>query len=398
METYQSVEKLVDKILPDIVSIRHTIHQNPELALQEYDTAALIRKTLDSAGIRPLEPFLETDVVAILEGKEAGANVTLRADIDALPLQEKTGLPYQSKRDGLMHACGHDGHTATLIGSALVLSKLKDQFRESVRFVFQPGEEVVAAGKDLVAKGALRDPEPDAVFALHAWSGIPEGSISSKPGVLLAAADFFKITVQGKGAHGSAPEASVDPILIAARIVEALQTIASRRVSALDSAVVSVCRICGGTNSNIIPSSVELEGTTRYLDPETGKKIPEYMEQIVKGVCDSMGASYEFSYTSTYIPTINNHDIVALGKRVTEDLLGASSWIELSSPSMAGEDFAYYIRDYPGAMFRLGMGKESATVHNPYFDFNDNALKNGILFLVSAALETLSLYKNNKTD
>ncbi|NVM26244.1 MAG: amidohydrolase [Desulfobacterales bacterium] len=398
METYQSVEKLVDKILPDIVSIRHTIHQNPELALQEYDTAALIRKTLDSAGIRPLEPFLETDVVAILEGKEAGANVTLRADIDALPLQEKTGLPYQSKRDGLMHACGHDGHTATLIGSALVLSKLKDQFRGSVRFVFQPGEEVVAAGKDLVGKGALRDPEPDAVFALHAWSGIPEGSISSKPGVLLAAADFFKITVQGKGAHGSAPEASVDPILIAARIVEALQTIASRRVSALDSAVVSVCRICGGTNSNIIPSSVELEGTTRYLDPETGKKIPEYMEQIVKGVCDSMGASYEFSYTSTYIPTINNHDIVALGKRVTEDLLGASSWIELSSPSMAGEDFAYYIRDYPGAMFRLGMGKESATVHNPYFDFNDNALKNGILFLVSAALETLSLYKNNKTD
>jgi len=398
MESYQSVEKLVDKILPDVVSIRHTIHQNPELALQEYDTAALIRKTLDSAGIRPLEPFLETDVVAILEGKAAGANVTLRADIDALPLQEKTGLPYQSKRDGFMHACGHDGHTAMLIGSALVLSKLKDQFRGSVRFVFQPGEEVVAAGKDLVGKGALRDPEPDAVFALHAWSGIPEGSISSKPGVLLAAADFFKITVQGKGAHGSEPEASIDPILIAARIVEALQTIASRRVSALDSAVVSVCRICGGTNSNIIPSSVELEGTTRYLDPETGKKIPVYMEQIVKGVCDSMGASYEFSYTSTYIPTINNHDIVELGKKVTEDLLGASSWIELSSPSMAGEDFAYYIRDYPGAMFRLGMGKESATLHNPHFDFNDNALKNGILFLVSAALEALSLYKNNKTD
>ena len=398
MESYQSVEKLVDKILPDVVSIRHIIHQNPELALQEYDTAALIRKILDSAGIRPLEPFLETDVVAILEGKEAGANVTLRADIDALPLQEKTGLPYQSKRDGLMHACGHDGHTAMLIGSALVLSKLKDQFRGSVRFVFQPGEEVVAAGKDLVGKGALRDPEPDAVFALHAWSGIPEGSISSKPGVLLAAADFFKITVQGKGAHGSEPEASIDPILIAARIVEALQTIASRRVSALDSAVVSVCRICGGTNSNIIPSSVELEGTTRYLDPETGKKIPVYMEQIVKGVCDSMGASYEFSYTSTYIPTINNHDIVELGKRVTEDLLGASSWIELSSPSMGGEDFAYYIRDYPGAMFRLGMGKESATLHNPHFDFNDNALKNGILFLVSAALEALSLYKNNKTD
>lgn len=398
MGTNRIVEKLVDKVLPDIVSIRHTIHQNPELALEEYDTAALIRKTLESTGMRLLEPFLETDVVAILEGKGAGRNVTLRADIDALPLQEKTGLPYQSKREGLMHACGHDGHTATLIGSALVLSELKDQLGGSVRFVFQPGEEVVAAGKDLVSKGALRDPEPDAVFALHALSGIPEGSIASRPGVLLAAADFFKITVQGKGAHGSSPEASIDPILIAARIVEALQTIASRRVSALDSAVVSVCRICGGTNSNIIPSSVELEGTTRYLDPETGKKIPGYMEQIIKGVCESMGASYEFSYTSTYIPTINNHNIVALGKKVTEDVLGASSWIELNSPSMAAEDFAYYIRDYPGAMFRLGMGKESATLHNPHFDFNDSALKNGILFLVSAALETLSLSKRSKTD
>jgi len=398
MGTYQTVEKLVDKILPDIVSIRHTIHQNPELALEEHDTAALIRKALESTGISLLEPFLETDVVAILEGKGAGGNVTLRADIDALPLQEKTGLPYQSKRDGFMHACGHDGHTAMLIGSAMILSELKDHFEGSVRFVFQPGEEVVAAGKDLVAKGALGNPEPDAVFALHAWPGTPEGSIASKPGVLLVAADFFKITVQGKGAHGSRPEVSIDPILIAARIVEALQTIASRMVSALDSAVVSVCRICGGTNSNIIPDLVEMEGTTRYLDPKIGEKISEYMEQIIKGVCDSMGASYEFSYTGTYIPTVNNHDIVALGKKVAEDILGASNWIELKTPSMGAEDFAYYIRDYPGAMFRLGMGKEGATLHNPHFDFNDNALKNGILFLVCAALEALSLYKSNKTD
>ena len=398
MGTYQTVEKLVDKILPDIVSIRHSIHQNPELALEEYDTAALIRKALESTGMGLLEPFLETDVVAILEGKGAGGNVTLRADIDALPLQEKTGLPYQSKRDGFMHACGHDGHTAMLIGSAMILSELKDQFEGSVRFVFQPGEEVVAAGKDLVAEGVLGNPEPDAVFALHAWPGTPEGSIASKPGVLLAAADFFKITVQGKGGHGSRPEVSIDPILIAARIVEALQTIASRMVGALDSAVVSVCRITGGTNSNIIPDLVEMEGTTRYLDPKTGEKIPEYMEQIIKGVCDSMGASYKFSYTGTYIPTVNNHDIVALGKKVAEDILGASNWIELKSPSMGAEDFAYYIKDYPGAMFRLGMGKEGATLHNPHFDFNDNALKNGILFLVCAALETLSFYNTNKTD
>jgi amidohydrolase len=398
MGTYQVVEKLVDRILPDIVRIRHTIHENPELALQEHDTATLVRKSLESTHLRLLEPFLETDVVAILEGRGPGRNVTLRADMDALPLQEMTGLPYQSKRDGLMHACGHDGHTAILIGSATVLSKLKDHFEGSVRFVFQPGEEVLAAGKDLVDKGALRDPEPNAVFALHAWGSVPVGAIASRPGFFLAAADFFKITIHGKGAHGSTPEVSIDPILIAARVVEALQAIPSRRVSALDSVVLSVCRFCGGTNANVIPDHVELEGTTRYLDPETGKKIPVYMEQIVKGVCDSMGASYEFSYTSAYIPTINNHEIVALGKKVTEDVLGASTWVEVSTPFMAAEDFAYYIRDYPGAMFQLGMGKASAALHNPHFDFNDSALRNGILFLVCVALETLSFYKNNKMD
>lgn len=386
----EMIEAIVEELLPEIVEIRHTIHQNPELALKENDTAALVRKTLEPTGMHLLEPFLETDVVAMLKGKGRGKNVTLRADMDALPLREQTGLPYQSKRQGIMHACGHDGHTAMLIGAALALSGLKEQFEGSVRFVFQPGEEVVAAGKDLVGKGALLDPEPDAVFALHAWKGIPVGSIASKSGVFMAAADFFKIMINGKGAHGSMPEVSIDPILTASRIVEALQTIASRRVSALKSVVVSVCRFSGGTNSNIIPDSVELEGTARYLDSETGEKIPEYIEQTVKGVCDTMGATYEYSYMTPYIPTINNQDVVALGKKVTEEIFGTSMWVDLSTPSMGAEDFSYYIKDYPGAMFRLGMGKASAALHNPHFDFNDKALKNGIIFLVSAALKTLS--------
>ena len=312
--TLQLLKTEVDRIIPDMVKVRHTIHQNPEIALKEFDTSALIRKLLREAGIEVLKPFLETDVVAMVKGKRTGKNVTLRADIDALPLLEKTGLPYASKRKGTMHACGHDGHTAMVLGAALLLNRLRDEINGSVRFVFQPGEEIVAAGKQLVAKGALRDPRPDAVFALHAWGGMPLGALASKPGALLAASDFFTIEVKGKGAHGSRPEDSIDPILTAARIVESLQSVVSREVSSLEPVVLSVCRIAGGTNGNIIPDSVEIEGTTRYLRPELKQKIYSAIKRIVKGVCDSMGASFSLKYDSPYIPTINDERMVTLGK------------------------------------------------------------------------------------
>ena len=381
----------INGILPAITNLRHAIHQNPEIAVKEYETAELIRKTLNPTDISLLEPFLETDVVGILEGKDKGKNVTLRADIDALPMQEKTGLPYASQNAGFMHACGHDGHTAMLIGVALVLNKFRNEFAGSVRFVFQPGEEVVAAGKDLVEKGALKNPQPNAVAALHAWPDIGVGVIGSKPGVLLAAADFFNLEIKGKGAHGARPENSIDPILTAARVVEALQAVVSRNISVLDPVVLSVCRICGGSNSNVIPDSVEIEGTTRYFKPELGEKIASEMERIIKGVCDSMGASYEFSYESPYIPTINHADIVDIGRKITGEVLGTDYWQDFENPSMGGEDFSYYITEYPGAMFRIGMGGDSAPLHNTRFDFNDDALKNGILFLVSFALDILDL-------
>ena len=385
----KAIENLVARVLPRVTDIRHRIHRNPEMGLKEYETAALIRRVLKPTGIRLLPPFLGTDVVAMLHGNGAGKNVTLRADIDALPLAEKTGAPYASKHNGFMHACGHDGHTAMLIGAALVLSELRKTFSGSVRFVFQPAEEITAAGRDLVEKGALKNPEPDAVFALHAWQGIPVGTLASKPGTFMAAADFFTITVRGKGAHGSMPHLSVDPILTAARIVEALQSIASRKVAPLDPVVVSVCRIAGGTNGNIIPDAVELEGTVRHLTPSVGKHIRGWMEQIIKGVCDAAGATYEFDYTGNYIPTVNHAEAVEVGKRTALALFGRKGWIDLTQPAMGGEDFAYYITEYAGAMFRLGMGEKSQNLHSPRFDFNDKALKNGIMFLAACALDVL---------
>jgi amidohydrolase len=207
---------------------------------------------------------------------------------------------------------------------------------------------------------------------------------------MMAAADFFSLTIKGKGAHGSRPEIAVDPILIAARVVESLQAIVSRQTHPLDPVVLSVCRISGGTNANIIPDRVEREGSARYLKPQLREKIKSDMERMIKGVCESMGATFELDYASPYIPTINHAEVVALGKRVVHEVLGPAYWKDIEAPSLSAEDFSYYLRDYPGAFFRLGMGIGKPPLHNALFDFNDNAMKNGILFLVAAALEALA--------
>jgi amidohydrolase len=272
----------------------------------------------------------------------------------------------------------------------MVLCQIREHLSGSVRFVFQPGEEMVAAGRDLVAKGVLLDPTPAAVFALHAWPGFPVGAVCSRPGPMMAAAEFFRIVIRGKGAHGSRPEDSVDPILTAARVVEALQSVVSRHISPLESAVVSVCRISAGSNGNIIPETAELEGTTRSLKAEVGQQLPKLMERTIKGVCEAMGAGYEFHYSDSYIPTVNDANMVALGERVARAVLGREYWLELPQPCMGGEDFAYYLRDVPGAMFFLGMGETCPPLHSPLFNFRDSALSNGIAFLVCAALEALA--------
>jgi len=383
------LKKLVDGILPEVIAIRRRLHRNPELACQERQTAAFVRRTLATTRARVLPPFLETDVVAILKGRKPGRHVALRADIDALPLEEKTGVPHASVNPGRMHACGHDGHTAILLGTARVLDRLRGDFDGSVRLVFQPGEEVVAAGKDLVARGALRKPKPDMIFALHAWSGLREGRIMAMSGPVLAAAGFFKLVIQGKGAHGSRPDAAIDPILAGARIVEALAAL-PREVSALESAVVSVCRFAGGANANIIPDTAEIEGTVRYLEPRIGRKLPRRIRETARGICAAMGASCRFEYREPYIPTVNAAAAVDLGRRVTRQLLGRASWRDERRPSMGGEDFSYYLREHPGAMFWLGMGEKSPGLHNPHFDFNDRAIRNGILFMAGCALEALA--------
>jgi amidohydrolase len=387
--TLSKIEESIDRILPKIIEIRHHIHQNPEIALKEFKTAEFIREKLEPLKLEILPPFLETDIVAFLNRNKTGKNITLRADIDALPLDEKNDLLYKSKNKGFMHACGHDGHTAMLIGAAMILNDLKDELNGSVRFVFQPGEEVVAGGKKLVEKGALKNPKPDISFALHGWHGLAEGVFSSKPGAFTSAADCFKIIVKGRGGHGASPEETIDPILTIAKVIDGLNHIVSRNISALDSAVISICHVCGGKNSNIIPDSAVLEGTTRYIDPEVGKTIFGLIEQTVKGICDSMGADFDLFYEKPYIPMIIDEKAFNIGKKNIIEIFGENMWLDMLKPEMGAEDFAYFIEDSPGAMFSIGLGEDYPALHNPHFDFNDNILKNGILFFVAVVLDNL---------
>ena len=389
MISREEIFRLVDRIIPEITAIRHHIHQYPELAGDEYQTSALVRKIMQRTAASVLPPFLQTDVVALLNGATPGRNVTLRADMDALPLQELNELSYKSTIPGLMHACGHDAHTSMLLGAALVLDQLRGHFAGSVRFVFQPGEEVAALGRKLVAAGALLNPEPAAVFAIHDISGYDVGSIISRPGPMMAAAGFFKITVIGKGGHGSRPEMAIDPILTGCRIVEGLQSIISRQLNPQTAAVISVCRFEGGKNANVIPESVEIEGTIRFLDATVGEQLPGMIETIIKGICLAAGAQYRFDYSLPYLPTLNDPACVRQAREVTEKMFGKEMWHEMERASMGAEDFCYYLDKYPGVLCDLGIGCDCPPIHSPHFNFNDQALRNGIAFLVAIALDTL---------
>jgi len=384
------IKREIKQIIPEVKKIRHYLHSNPELSLKEFNTSKFIKNKLSSFDINLLEPFLETDVVAILNGKDKGKNITLRADMDALPLtEENKGLSYRSNIESVMHACGHDGHTAMLLGTAIILSKLSSKFNGSVRFVFQPGEENVAAGKDLVEEGILKNPKPDAILAIHGWPGVPTGVICSKSGPIMGACDHFKIKIIGKGGHGSKPEECIDPILIGSKLVNRLYLIPSRDFRALDTITLSICNFHGGSSANVIPNTAFMEGTIRYFSKKTGEKIEFLLKKTVETECNLAGASFDIDYKRSYIPTVNNEKITNICKKAVKEYIGNSFWKQLEEPVLASEDFSYYIDKFPGAMFFLGLGKESSPLHSASFDFNDKALFNGILFFVISSLKLL---------
>jgi len=404
----RELKRCVEKILPDIVELRHSLHRIPELMLEERQTAKRIRQLLEATSVEVLPPYLETDTVGLLHGRGSGApggnagpdgtaggprpNVTLRADIDALPVEDRSGRPWASGHTGCSHACGHDGHAAILLGTVRVLEGLTNHFAGSVRFVFQPAEEQAGGGKMLIEKGLLdAEPRPAAVFALHGWPGLPVGAVAAAPGPVMAAQDRFRITILGRGGHGAVPQKVVDPILAGSQVVSALQSVVSRNMDPTEPAVVSVCTFHGGTTSNVIPDQVVLEGTVRYFDRRHQELIRGRMEEIVAGTCAAAGARHRFDYREGYIPLVNDPDKVKLVERVAREYLGEQSWFPNLPRTMGAEDFAFYLDRVPGVFLRLGLGESSPSLHNPEFDFNDQALEAGITIMSALALESLAL-------
>jgi len=375
-----------------LTEIRRGIHKNPELGFQERKTTALVREELARLGleIQPLE--LETGVVALLKGSGSGPDTAtgLRADMDALPVTERTGLPYASENRGVMHACGHDGHVALLLGTAHILSGLRDRFSGVVKFLFQPAEELLTGARALIAAGCLQNPPLDRIIAAHGWPYIAVGKIGVLAGPAMASADRFKVRIKGRGGHGAYPHRAVDPILAAAHAVTAMQGIISRETDALERAVLSVCTMEGGRAFNVIPREALLEGTVRCMREGLREEIRRRLERVVKGTATAFGCEGDLEWTELVPPLVNDPELTRTVEETAREVLGPDRVEELPGPTMGSEDFSLYLQEGPcGVLFRLGLalpGKKIMGLHNDQFDFTDAALPVGAAMLAGLVL------------
>ncbi|MGI5870088.1 MAG: M20 metallopeptidase family protein [Kiritimatiellia bacterium] len=369
----------IAEAMPDVIELRRALHQMPEIAGHEHKTSARIRDALAPLGLDVRKPYLQTDVVALLN-RGKGRNLTLRAELDALPLEETGTPPWRSTHPGMMHACGHDGHAAMLYGAARVLSGMRDRVRRSVRFLFQPGEEIVAMGKDLLDAGALRDPAPDFIAGLHNWPGKPYGKICTKPGILLAAAGSFTIKLHGRGGHGAMPKLAINPIDCAAEIIDACNKLPG------DGRVLTFCACTAGADSsNVIPDSAELRGTVRFLDPDGGRRLVADFEATARQIAARRSVRCEFACPTPYPPLVNRAEDYREVRDLVTTHLGEDAFHELSEHMMSSEDFSWFLQSHRGVFSFLGAG-DSPPLHSGGYDFDDRLLETGIRYFALLAL------------
>lgn len=399
------VDEATARILPEITTIRHTLHQNPELGNREVETARLVATYLRRLGFQVDTGIAYTGVVAVLKGGKPGPVVAVRADMDALPVTEDTPYPFKSTKRGtylgqdvgLAHACGHDIHVAVQLGVATVLAGMKADLPGTVKFIFQPAEEGAPPGERggatvMIEQGVLENPKPEAIFGLHTRAQLDVGVIGYTPGPALAASDQFRAVIRGRQAHGAAPQLSIDPVVTAAQAILALQTIRSRNLSPFEPSVITVGIVRGGTRFNIIPGEVELQGTVRTYRPEVSVEIERRMREILGGITQSAGATYELTYNRTVPPTVND---TVLTRRMVPSLahvVGAANARRIE-PWMAGEDFSRYANIIPGFFFLLGVqkpGTQSGDHHSPTFMADDAAIGVGVRAMTTVILDYLN--------
>jgi len=373
------------KLLHDeMTEWRRDIHQHPELKFEENRTSDLVAAKLEEFGIEIHRGLAKTGVVGTIRNGD-GPSIGLRADMDALPLEEKNTFKHASSNPGKMHACGHDGHTAMLLGAAKHLAASKN-FKGTVNLIFQPAEEGGGGGELMIKEGLFEMFPVDSVYGLHNWPGMPAGTFGVGSGPIMAAADMFDLTINGRGGHAALPDQCIDPIVVASQVVSALQTITSRNTHPVDSVVISVTQIHAGDAYNVIPDSVRMHGTVRTFQTETRDKIPSSMLRVAEGVCAAYGTTCELNYMSGYPATINSVPETEISAKAVVDLLGEDKIILNPTPSMGAEDFSYMLEARPGCYVWLGIGpgkgEAGCMLHSSRYDFNDDVLPTGASYWV----------------
>lgn len=387
------LDELVEKHSGFAIAAREHIHRNPELGNEEFETSAFIQKSLAAAGIEYYAVPDMTGVVGIIRGKEGGKTIALRADMDALPIQEESDKPYRSQKAGVMHACGHDAHTAILLGAAAALQDARQYLQGNVKLFFQPAEETCGGAKRMIAAGCMEDPSVDHVFGLHVDSTVPTGTVHSRFGAMNASSDAYDVTIYGQKAHGARPHLGNDAIVAAASIVLEIQSIISRRISAHDGAVITVGKINGGTARNIIADRVDLEITLRTLADEVREKIKGILPAMIEHICAMHEVKAKIVHEPGYDSLHNDKDCVELVKSVAQRLLGKDSFGYIENPSLGCEDFSYFCRAAPGAFYNLGCRNESlgivANAHSSRFDVDPRAIAIGMKMQVGIVFELI---------
>jgi len=383
------IKRLLKKYADKIIQVRRDLHRIPETAYTELKTATYVADYMRKLGLAVTTGIAKFGVLGAQTFSESGKTLMLRSELDALPITEETNLPFVSTHNGVMHACGHDGHMAMVLGAAMVLSELADQLSGHINFVFQPAEEGPGGAKPMIDEGVMDNPRVDYALGCHLWPGVDKGRVGVKAGPLMAAMDRFDIVVKGKGGHGAMPHLCVDALDVGTQIVNSLQRIVSRHINPLSPTVITVGQFNAGTAFNIIAEEAHLSGTTRTFDPEIWKSWPQRIDAVVNGICKAMGASYNLDYQPGYPVTTNDVWMADVIKAIAGSVVGQDNVI-VPEPTMGGEDMSFFLERSQGCFFFLGVGHEGcAPIHNPNFNFNEEVLLTGVEIYCRAAIKLL---------